>query len=883
MRSTRVPWSMVWGLLCGAALTLGPVGGQWSRAFDPESNPQYYDHGPCGEAVNDAQAEAPVNPAADAPFGVADAEQPAPQPAEQSEDAAAHYGCCHDYPESQPGWYGRPGVPSSYPEAYYYKYGYRAYAEGGETSTDSNVAQPSTPEAQPVPTTTSTVGDSVGQLDESASLDQERDWEAELANTQAADNQTAASEENLEDSTETNTSDAATNPEEMNEANTPNVTDDSSSTPAQEPSEGDASNSDYGYHPEYGHYGRHYYYHGYYDVNQEESTPSAESAPAQPPTEPIASDAPETVSTEGQANDGYDHVCPVERSAETVDSNDTSANHAMSDEAPEANRGYSEAYPDEQYAYPAHDMGDDSTNDDSTNDNSTTDNSTTENNTTENNTTANNSAESTGNDEESTPSAESAPAQPAAEPAGSDASETPSTEDQANDHDSVCPVERSADAADSNDISANNATSHEDPEAYRGYSEAYPDSQYAYPTHDMSGDSTTDNSTTDNSTDTNNTSANNPVESTGNDEATYSEENYWTNTRWEGEPGEPVHASRPEENSDDASGDAMSTPAGDEPKNSSTDASTDTSSYQYGDTYDYYGYHVERGQMEQVGNPETQPAEDDHVNTPAGDESQSPTTDASDHTPNSQYSDQYDYYDCHGDHGQTEQADCPQTQPVENSQVDVPAEDASPRSGLELFSYRPGELLLPPDQQVLRTLESLAQQSSETRCEIVNDYVQELGSEAADFASRFENSTGIDCASLGDDLPGLAAWLASYRLVQQGELGMDEAVRVLQESIHARSPEWIDGVREITAGAIEDAGRTMPVNTESPTQDDTTSTDTPMVDAVAKMTARSITDFGLAVWSLTQQIAETDWQDLLPGWGTEHASAAAAGAGTIQR
>ncbi len=99
------------------------------------------------------------------------------------------------------------------------------------------------------------------------------------------------------------------------------------------------------------------------------------------------------------------------------------------------------------------------------------------------------------------------------------------------------------------------------------------------------------------------------------------------------------------------------------------------------------------------------------------------------------------------------------------------------RGGLDLFARRPADLLLSSDQQLLRTLGAIGEEANDTRRSTVNDYLHGLGREAVEFSSSFENATGVEGASLGDDLPGLAAFLASYRLVQQGRLSMDEAIQ----------------------------------------------------------------------------------------------------------
>ena len=146
----------------------------------------------------------------------------------------------------------------------------------------------------------------------------------------------------------------------------------------------------------------------------------------------------------------------------------------------------------------------------------------------------------------------------------------------------------------------------------------------------------------------------------------------------------------------------------------------------------------------------------------------------------------YDYaepYDCYGENRSTAQ---------------LRAE-----SGLELFAQHPNELLLSSDLELVQTLETLCEEPSGARRSVLNDYLEGLGFVAIDFAARFEDVTGMEMLSLADDLPGAAAFLGCFRLVEQGALGMDEAVDLLRRTLTRPSPTWIEGVREIAAEALE--------------------------------------------------------------------------------
>ena len=119
------------------------------------------------------------------------------------------------------------------------------------------------------------------------------------------------------------------------------------------------------------------------------------------------------------------------------------------------------------------------------------------------------------------------------------------------------------------------------------------------------------------------------------------------------------------------------------------------------------------------------------------------------------------------------------------------------------------------DQRVLRQLERLCEEPSPARQSVLDSHLESLGMEAIAFARRFEDSTAIPTRSLADDLPGAAALLASYRLMEQGELGMDEAIDLARRSLRSMTPEWIAGVRAVATRPEEFAS---PQYAEAPMQ-----------------------------------------------------------------
>jgi len=188
--------------------------------------------------------------------------------------------------------------------------------------------------------------------------------------------------------------------------------------------------------------------------------------------------------------------------------------------------------------------------------------------------------------------------------------------------------------------------------------------------------------------------------------------------------------------------------------------------------------------------------------------------------------------------------------------------DESRESGLELFSWQPADLLATADQQLLRTLETLCEDPSGARRSVLNDHLEGMGFEAIDFASRFEDVTGMEALGLADDLPGAAAFLACFRLVEQGELGMDEAVDLLRRSLQSPSLDWIEGVRQITAGAFDD-WNSMPASLDEETSesDDTTSA-APLSDIMASLVVRSLDEVQGTLTSLASRVSQWD----VDGW-----------------
>jgi hypothetical protein len=188
-----------------------------------------------------------------------------------------------------------------------------------------------------------------------------------------------------------------------------------------------------------------------------------------------------------------------------------------------------------------------------------------------------------------------------------------------------------------------------------------------------------------------------------------------------------------------------------------------------------------------------------------------------------------------------------------------------PPSGLELFARHPAELLVAEDQQVLQALAAKWEESPSARRAAFHNYLEGLGLEAIDFSSRFEEVTGIEVLGLADDLPGAAAFLGAFRLAEQGELGMNEAVNLSERSLKRLSWSWIQGVDQITAEGLED--RYGPQDEAEVGVSDwsgATAIENPVVDVMVSLASRSVAGVSGSVRSVARRLAELDWPSLSP-------------------
>ena len=234
-----------------------------------------------------------------------------------------------------------------------------------------------------------------------------------------------------------------------------------------------------------------------------------------------------------------------------------------------------------------------------------------------------------------------------------------------------------------------------------------------------------------------------------------------------------------DESSDNESGDSMydnETPESMEP------ATKNPYSYDYSTIREKYAYGVEGG--EEAANDEMSAADEDESSA-ADDEDE-------------------DYEDEDYEGMEQNDEDAPAT-----ATPSAASTEKSRESGVELFAWQPSELLILPDQDLIKTLANLGEGEWEARREALQDYVQSLGSEAQQYAAICEATTDTDLGSLADDSQDAAVFLASYRLYEQGELGMAEAADLLRRSLGNLPSEWVEGIQHIADAESSTSGNSV--------------------------------------------------------------------------
>ena len=207
-------------------------------------------------------------------------------------------------------------------------------------------------------------------------------------------------------------------------------------------------------------------------------------------------------------------------------------------------------------------------------------------------------------------------------------------------------------------------------------------------------------------------------------------------------------------------------------------------------------------------------------------------------------------------------------------------------SGDELLDAHPTDLLADSDRQLLEKLESLCQDLAKVRRAALNDYLEKAGWGAIDFASRFEAAAGIEVLGLVDELPAAAAFLASFRLVEEHQISMDEGVELLGASLNALSWNWIEAVDQLTADAAGGPEQT-PVAAAAVDRRGalaTAAVGNPVVGAMVSLATRAFGSVGSTVLSISRQLAGLRLAALpLEADDDRSASNVPAGSGPLQR
>ena len=199
--------------------------------------------------------------------------------------------------------------------------------------------------------------------------------------------------------------------------------------------------------------------------------------------------------------------------------------------------------------------------------------------------------------------------------------------------------------------------------------------------------------------------------------------------------------------------------------------------------------------------------------------------------------DEYDYYYC--EYGYDDDAANQRLTEQKTNDTERVMDETRYMDDVDPFNWMPSDLLQPADKELLRTLNALFEEPGSVRELVLDEYIEGLGLDAAEFVARFEEAFGGRALTLHDDLPGVAALLAAYRMVEQGELGMDEGVYTLQGSFNSLSPEWIEDVSFIVTELPDNRG----VRTERDLRDE----DGRVLEAILAVSARSVGSVGLGL------------------------------------
>jgi len=154
--------------------------------------------------------------------------------------------------------------------------------------------------------------------------------------------------------------------------------------------------------------------------------------------------------------------------------------------------------------------------------------------------------------------------------------------------------------------------------------------------------------------------------------------------------------------------------------------------------------------------------------------------------------------------------------PSQRQQVPVALPDrGDARGNSKRLTVVASEQLIVTDRQLLEELERLSKASAWVRRIAMDDYLVSLGSEVMGFVTRFESATGEDVLDWSQNAASAAAFLASYRLYEQGLVGIDEAVAQAQQTRHDLPRRPADKQQNVATTATSPATPTPMTGTAS--------------------------------------------------------------------
>jgi hypothetical protein len=259
---------------------------------------------------------------------------------------------------------------------------------------------------------------------------------------------------------------------------------------------------------------------------------------------------------------------------------------------------------------------------------------------------------------------------------------------------------------------------------------------------------------------------------------------------------EAKRASSASDDSDEAEDESAEDESGESMYEGETPESMDPTtknpySYDYSTIREKYAYSVDDAEEEKGANDEMSAA-DDTSDEAATDEDENYEDEGYDESEDEDYEDME----------QSEQA-----APATTEAPSTASAQGVRESGVELFAWLPSELLLLPDQELIKTLGHLSEEGWEARREALQDYVDSLGSEAQQYAAICEATTDMELGTLAGDPVDAGVFLASYRLYEQGELGMAEAADLLRRSLNNLPQEWVDGIQHMADAESNASGK----------------------------------------------------------------------------